>query len=372
MSKSETIRAVIFKDSKMSNLDEIQKKVNNSKVTIEEKINFNKDFKKIAESLPNSDKTLYYSWNKTQPINSIQYDSPEGEIIPVSYLKAEICLEISSQQKYDKTRMNILPKDKRVDKKNITVMFLSAMGGCYCLIFTGNDTYFRRCLKLITETTKSGLEISRLDRQIFTWLFFVNDSVKRNITKLVSVADIEGFVGTLQDDDLSLSVPNLEYPNKITGNAQRLSKMFVTKAFISLGYKFTGVQIELKMKKEDKNISNANTGMKNVREVPVYDTVEVSFDEEKTIKLTNNGSNITTYYSSEGKVENAVLYIYSLRFPLIIETYNTKKDMFMNELPIYSAKLGKEVIDKIVSKNPSVALLNQNDIKKELDQNIVN
>ena len=60
MSKSETIRAVIFKDSKMSNLDEIQKKVNNSKVTIEEKINFNKDFKKIAESLPNSDKTLYY------------------------------------------------------------------------------------------------------------------------------------------------------------------------------------------------------------------------------------------------------------------------------------------------------------------------
>ncbi|MCT3565305.1 hypothetical protein [Levilactobacillus brevis] len=363
MSKIETVRAFKIDNSKFRDKDknvrpdifeQIQKKIK-AKTFIGEKIKFNKNFEKAKQALPKSERELYYSWEKGGFVDSIQFDSPMGNLENIKYLSIKIKLEISKKDKYDEAKTSILPKSQRVESHDVQVIFLVISNELVVLIFSGNKLYCDRCKILIQKTISSTVINLSVNREIFTWLFFTYDQVEdRNVTDLVSVSEIDGFVGTISDEKDSILGLDPSQLSKVTSSSQKLSKLFVTQAFISLGNLFTGVQIELLIKKIER-LSDSPISMEiNVSKTGnVYDRVEMSFDEDETLKLKGSNSQITSYMTSETTLQTTVIYVYSLLLPLILSSFETQKTNFEDKiLPEYEEILGSEVIRQILEKNP--------------------
>lgn len=332
----ETIKFVKLNKT-ITSISELKVKIKNAPSIIGSRVPIRKKYQKYNADVPMMDLNLNYYWENTNPDEeTVTFQLKNGKTQTINFIRMNVILEIGKQKKYDSNH-RLLKKENRVESNEYKVIFFQFASQFYALIFSGDKLTYDRICKLIVEKSTEEDDFYNFDPALFTWLFYLKDRKESLVTDNLTIGDISGFVGTINNTDDSDSALLGEKFDKITGDSDSISDLFITKAFMVLGYQFTGVKVSLNM---------------NFKELKNYSHLDMSFDKHGNSKIRLSTSFITTLFSNSDKSNSLALYVYTVLMPMIQDVYKKGKDVFLNKKDDYVRELAENVKKEIDKRVP--------------------
>lgn len=298
--------------------------------TYKEPLQFSNKDTDQANYISESEKNFYYKWSEKYPIRD--FEVPTSKVYPksttkstgtglkVKYQKAICNLEYGKRRKKD-DRGNLLPKEQRLNTIDIELIFFELFGRVYVLVLTSNYYHLLRVKKLIgISNIKDNNELYSLEPDMFNWLVFVYSERQGKLDERLSLKNISGFIGNVLDS-----------ANTIKGTSDQATELIVTKAFISNG----GLLRSVTLRVVDENVDLVFS---------LTDSSMTIIDCTVSKKLQLLDPLVQDIYF--------ILYAYTYLIVRLKNDYNHESINFHNEeKPMFSKKIGLEVITSIMTEN---------------------
>ncbi|MCJ0579250.1 hypothetical protein MMJ51_12100, partial [Enterococcus cecorum] len=190
--------------------------------------------KNIPEGTLEDEKTFLYKWINASEKENIKFEEVDEGF---SYIKVTAFCEFSTRRVFDQSTGKLLPKDERLNKSIVDVIFVKSEDGLYAVIFSTEFYELRRVKRLIGEHSIEPLSsIHQTESDLFHWLFYKRIKEEFELSKNITLDNINGFTGTVFSEE-----------NQFEGTSTQTAELIITKAFITNGYPITSIKIDLQM-----------------------------------------------------------------------------------------------------------------------------
>lgn len=278
--------------------------------------------KNIPEGTLEDEKTFLYKWINASEKENIKFEEVDEGF---SYIKVTAFCEFSTRRVFDQSTGKLLPKDERLNKSIVDVIFVKSEDGLYAVIFSTEFYELRRVKRLIGEHSIEPLSsIHQTESDLFHWLFYKRIKEEFELSKNITLDNINGFTGTVFSEE-----------NQFEGTSTQTAELIITKAFITNGYPITSIKIDLQM---------------SIAAVTFY-LNEVSEGKELRIVVQKN-SFIALLFNNEDVEYVIPIYVFFYLIPEIVRLYKQDKSEFLSRSRNnFLTEIGKEVIKTIMAKN---------------------
>lgn len=273
----------------------------------------------LIQKLPESERALYYKWDKKRKEEAIKTSIIEGEEQSIKTIDTLANIEYAKRADRDANK-NFLPKSERVGVINVRVLFFQYNKKLYVIIFSSNGTTVERVKKLIGQKIVTGVDDDFiLCNDLFNWLFYKYSENEGLLKENLTVNNISGFIGNVIDRD-----------NIFKGTSDQTSELIITKAFISNGETLKSV-----------------TTCIETEEGRIY----FSIDERSNATLFINQS-LFFFRDEEDQHILLPIYLYTSLIPILKKIFAEESGEFMaNNKKEFSSKIGLEVTKSIMKHN---------------------
>lgn len=286
-----------------------------------------------VERLTEAEKYFVFNWKSVDDVQEIDFpyltevnskiDSTlESSSIntTIKFQMATAYIEFTKRKRKDE-HGNFLPKEERLNSKDVEVLFFEREKDVFALVLSSNEQHIRRTKLLIGEENIANNNPKYLlNPDIFSWLIYMYTERNGELSDELSLENISGFVGNVTDD-----------ANIFTGSSNQTTELIVTKAFISNGGELKKITIR---------VSDGDAD------------ITCMINEKSTVVLNCNLSSKIRILDSLDKPIFLLLYLYGYLIIKIKLLYKLEAEKFLSEeSPKFSKKIGIEVVKAIIEKN---------------------
>lgn len=275
--------------------------------------------KNMPEGLSEQEKSFNSNW--------IAIEDLENNLVKNGiFKKAKASCEYSTKQKLNSNTGELLPKEERLNKALIDVVFFQYEEEVYIITFATNFYDLKRVKNLIgPELIEPITAKHQVNSELFNWLFYKFIKSEQDITEDIYLDNINGFTGNVIDEG-----------NCFEGKSIQTAQLIITKAFLSNGYPITSIKIDLQM--NDATIS--------------FYLSEISEDNKELQIAIARGSSIDIPITAED-IDNVLpIYIFMKIIPEMVSIYKKIEEEYLaRHKKSFLNEIGIEVIKTIMAKN---------------------
>ena len=300
---------------KLKNIQSLEDIRNWKNFQFKEPVKHSEKMEEEFNKLPDNEKFYIYSWEEIREIQSIPTANKGKEI---QFIESSIRIEYATKRIFDANH-KFLPKNERINKDTISVIFFELDKEIYILIQESRLKQIVRVIDLIGEKNivKSDWKLSS---DFFNWLVYLYSEYNGKISESFTISAISGFTGNVFDND-----------NIVSSKSMETIKLIATRAFISTG----GILREVSVILEDSDNCSICFKINN---------------ECSTVIAINNSVRYVSVNALK-KEEYLLLYVYTYLIPLLRNLFIKNQQNFVTKKKQFAKKIGIQVVKEVMEEN---------------------